>query len=104
MLLAMALLSSMDAVAKWLMEHSATSIQLLALRSVIISPCLIAFFYIRGAQAELLPTRPFAQGLRGGQPKSTRLQFSQQESRGCWGDLVSAERGAPSAERRRLVC
>jgi drug/metabolite transporter (DMT)-like permease len=65
MLLAMALLSSMDAVAKWLMEHSATSIQLLALRSVIISPCLIAFFYIRGAQAELLPTRPFAQGLRG---------------------------------------
>ncbi len=65
MLLAMALLSSMDAVAKWLMEHSATSIQLLALRSIIISPCLIAFFYIKGEKAELMPTRPVAQALRG---------------------------------------
>lgn len=65
MFLAMLLLSSMDALAKWLMEQSVTTIQLLALRSIIISPCLIAFFYIRGEQAELMPTRPIAQGLRG---------------------------------------
>ena len=65
MLLAMCFLSTMDAIAKWLMEHSATSVQLLALRSVIIVPCLILYFWFKGAKSELLPTRPMAQGVRG---------------------------------------
>lgn len=65
MLIAMFFLSSMDAVAKWLMQHSATPVQLLALRSVIIVPCLILYFCLQGAKSELLPTRPIAQGLRG---------------------------------------
>ncbi len=65
MLLAMCFLSSMDAVAKWLMENSATAIQLLFLRSVIIVPCVILYFRMKGAAFELLPTRPIAQGVRG---------------------------------------
>lgn len=65
MLLAMALLSTMDAFAKWLMEHSATSVQLLALRSVIIVPLLILIFVLKGKNTELLPTRPVAQAVRG---------------------------------------
>lgn len=65
MLLSMFLLSTMDAFAKYLMEHSATSVQLLALRSVIIVPCLILYFLLKGKKAELLPSRPIAQGVRG---------------------------------------
>ena len=65
MLLAMSFLSTMDAIAKWLMENSATPIQLLALRSVIIVPCVILYFWIKGAKSELMPTRPIAQGVRG---------------------------------------
>ena len=65
MLLSMFFLSTMDAFAKWLMEHSATSVQLLALRSAIIVPCLILYFLLKGKRAELLPTRPVAQGIRG---------------------------------------
>ncbi len=65
MLLAMCFLSTMDAIAKWLMEHSATPIQLLALRSVIIVPCVILYFWIKGESDKLVPTRPIAQGIRG---------------------------------------
>jgi len=65
MLVAMFLFSSMDATAKHLMEHSATSIQILALRSVFIVPCLLVFYFYRGAIHELKPTRPIAQCLRG---------------------------------------
>lgn len=65
MLLSMFLLSTMDALAKWLMEHAATSVQLLALRSLIIVPCLILYFFLKGSKSELLPTRPVAQGVRG---------------------------------------
>ncbi len=65
MLCAMFLLSTMDAIAKYLLEYSATSVQILALRSVIIVPCLILYFLLAGKKAELLPTRPIAQGVRG---------------------------------------
>ncbi|MEE9332982.1 MAG: DMT family transporter [Granulosicoccaceae bacterium] len=65
MLLAMGFLSTMDAIAKWLMEHSATPIQLLALRSVIIVPCVILYFWLSGEKSELTPTRPVAQAIRG---------------------------------------
>jgi len=65
MLIAMCLFSSMDAVAKYLMENSATSVQILALRSALIVPCLVVFYFYRGAAHELVPTRPIAQCLRG---------------------------------------
>jgi hypothetical protein len=41
MLLAISFMSTMDGIAKWPMENSATPIQLLALRSAIIVPCVI---------------------------------------------------------------
>lgn len=65
MLAGMAILSAMDASVKWLTEHSIHTVQLLVTRSVIIVPCMLAYYSLKGRQVELIPTRKIAQGLRG---------------------------------------
>lgn len=58
MLVAIVLLSSMDAVAKWLMTtHDVTAIQILAIRSIIILPLMLLIFSIRRETATLKPNR-----------------------------------------------
>jgi len=65
MLVGLGLLSTMDAIAKWLIENDIHAVQILAVRSVIIVPGLIAIYTIRGKTDELKPRRPVAQAFRG---------------------------------------
>ncbi|MBX2879329.1 MAG: DMT family transporter [Granulosicoccus sp.] len=65
MLCGMSLLSIMDGLAKLLVMQDIHSIEVLAVRGVIIVPILVAFYTLRGKPRELLPTRPVAQALRG---------------------------------------
>lgn len=65
MLLAVALLSSMDALAKWLSTNGVTVVQLLALRSVILIPILIATFALKGQSKALKPASIRAHAARG---------------------------------------
>lgn len=65
MLLAVALLSAMDALAKWLSTNGMTVIQLLALRSLIIVPLLVVTFYLRGEKSRLVPASYKAHAVRG---------------------------------------
>ena len=58
MLIAIGLLSGMDAIAKILMQGGMPAIQILALRSVIIVPLLLSVFALKGKLATLKPTRP----------------------------------------------
>lgn len=64
-IVAIALLSAMDALAKWLSTNGITVIQILALRSLIIIPVLILIFTIRGQQSLLKPVSVKAHALRG---------------------------------------
>lgn len=65
MLCGMSLLAIMDALAKWLVMHDIHSIEVLAIRGLIIVPILVLFYIMRGKGNELLPNRPYAQALRG---------------------------------------
>ena len=65
MLIAMALLSSMDALAKGLTMSGVAVIQLLAMRSVIIVLVLSATFTVRGKALELRPVNYKAHAARG---------------------------------------
>ena len=65
MQVAIGFLSSMDAVAKWLIENSVHTLQILALRSVFIVPALLLVFATKGSLGTLRPTRPVAQMIRG---------------------------------------
>jgi drug/metabolite transporter (DMT)-like permease len=65
MLVAIALLSSMDALAKWLSTTGMTVVQLLALRSLIIIPLLVITFRCRGEQVQLKPSNSKAHVARG---------------------------------------
>jgi len=65
MLIAIGLLSSMDAVAKWLLENAVHVIQILSLRSIMIVLCMLLVYGIRKRLRQLKPTRVKAQCLRG---------------------------------------
>ncbi len=65
MVAAIALLSTMDAMAKWLATHDVTVIQILALRSVVIIPLLMAVFAYRNQLHELKPVNTRAHVWRG---------------------------------------
>ncbi len=65
MLLAIGFLSCMDALAKWLISNGMNSVQLLAVRSLIIVPVILLVFAARGRLRDLLPQRPVAQVFRG---------------------------------------
>ena len=62
---AMALLSAMDAMAKYLTMDGVTVIQIVALRSVVIVPILFGLFYFRGKLHELKPKSAKAHLARG---------------------------------------
>ena len=65
MVAAMALLSAMDAMAKYLTMDGVTVIQIVALRSLVIVPILVSFFYFRGKLHELKPKNAKAHLGRG---------------------------------------
>ena len=65
MLVGMCLLSTMDAVGKWLIDNGMHSVQILALRSLIIVPILLLVYASSGQLKQLKPARPIAQALRG---------------------------------------
>lgn len=65
MILAIGLLSSMDAVAKLLMQGGMTVVQILALRSAVIVPLIILVFSYQGKLTTLIPGRPFLHICRG---------------------------------------
>jgi len=61
----MALLSIMDALAKSLVTNNIHSIEVLALRGIMIAIALLIFYSVRRNHRELVPKRPWAQLLRG---------------------------------------
>ena len=65
MVLAIALLSTMDATVKWLVTNQVEVIQILAVRSVIIVLVMALIYQLRGQAKAILPTRPVAQMTRG---------------------------------------
>ena len=65
MVLGIGLLSTMDALGKWLIENGVHTIQILALRSLIIVPVLLAAYAAKKQLAILVPSRPVAQAVRG---------------------------------------
>lgn len=65
MTIAIALLSTMDALAKWLSTHGVSVIQILAIRSVVIIPLLLIVYQSRNQLAELKPKRLKLQVWRG---------------------------------------
>jgi len=65
MTIGIAFLSGMDAMAKWLVTHDVTVIQILAIRSIIIVPLMLLYFVSRGQQTELIPNRPKLHAIRG---------------------------------------
>ena len=65
MVLAIALLSTMDATVKWLVTNQVEVMQILAVRSVIIVFVMALIYQLRGQRGAILPTRPLAQMVRG---------------------------------------
>lgn len=65
MVLAIALLSTMDATVKWLVTNQVEVMQILAVRSVIIVLVMALIYQLRGQAKAILPTRPVAQMARG---------------------------------------
>ena len=65
MVLAIALLSTMDATVKWLVTNQVEVMQILAVRSVIIVLAMALIYQLRGQANAILPTRPVAQMARG---------------------------------------
>jgi len=65
MIIGIALLSAMDASAKWLMDDGIHALQLLAVRSVLITAALLVVYRMRNRLRELKPNRPLAQAVRG---------------------------------------
>jgi drug/metabolite transporter (DMT)-like permease len=65
MVIAIALLSTMDAMAKWLAMGNVPVIQILALRSVVIIPLLLIVFQYRGRLSELKPKNKLFHLYRG---------------------------------------
>jgi len=65
MVIAIALLSTMDAMAKWLAMGDVPVIQILALRSLIIIPLLLIVFQYRGRLSELKPKNNLPHLYRG---------------------------------------
>ena len=65
MVAAMALLSAMDAMAKFLTMDGVTVIQIVALRSLVIVPILFGVFWLRNKTHELKPKHPGAHLARG---------------------------------------
>ena len=65
MVLAIALLSTMDATVKWLVTNQVEVMQILAVRSVIIVLVMALIYQLRGQAKAILPTRPVAQMTRG---------------------------------------
>lgn len=65
MILAIGLLSTMDALAKLLMKNGMPVMQLLALRSVVIIPLMMLVFHFQGNLAVLKPNRPILHLGRG---------------------------------------
>ena len=65
MVLAIALLSTMDATVKWLVTNHVEVMQILAVRSVIIVLAMALIYQLRGQAKAILPTRPVAQMARG---------------------------------------
>jgi len=65
MLIAVLLMCSMDALAKWLLARNVTAVQILAFRSIIIIPLLLLVYKARGNFNELIPSRWKPQLLRG---------------------------------------
>ncbi|NND91777.1 MAG: DMT family transporter [Granulosicoccus sp.] len=65
MMLAIGLLSAMDAIAKWLTTNGLTVIQILALRSLVIVPLMLIVFSSRGSRATLVPRSPILHLYRG---------------------------------------
>ena len=55
MVIAIALLSAMDAIAKWLTMHDVPAVQILAIRSVVIVPLVLIVFHCRGRLQDLKP-------------------------------------------------
>lgn len=65
MVIAIALLSTMDAMAKWLAMGDVPVIQILAVRSVVIIPLLLIVFQYRGRLSELKPQNKLFHLYRG---------------------------------------
>lgn len=65
MVAAIALLSAMDAMAKYLTMDGVTVIQIVALRALVILPILAGVFYLRGKTHELKPKNTKAHLTRG---------------------------------------
>ena len=65
MMLAMLLFEVMDAVAKWLVSADMSAIQVIAIRSWMISVMILAILGIRGELAELATRKPLQHALRG---------------------------------------
>jgi len=65
MLIAIGFLSTMDAIAKWLLQNAVHVIQILALRSIIIVLFMVLVFSASKGLQEIKPNRPVAQSLRG---------------------------------------
>lgn len=65
MVIAIALLSTMDAMAKWLAMRDVPVIQILALRSVVIIPLLLVVFHYRNRLSELKPRNKLFHLYRG---------------------------------------
>ncbi|MBX2824668.1 MAG: DMT family transporter [Gammaproteobacteria bacterium] len=61
----MAFLSIMDALAKWLVMNDIHTIEVLAIRGILIAVVLVLFYSLRGKGELLVPARPWAQLLRG---------------------------------------
>jgi len=65
MLLGIGALTSMDALAKTLVQQGINPFQILGLRMFIIIPTILAIYTYAGRQKELIPTRPKFQIIRG---------------------------------------
>lgn len=65
MLVGIALISMMDATAKYLVMQSVHTVELLALRGLLIVPAMLAFYKWRGRLNELTTKRPWAHTARG---------------------------------------
>ena len=65
MMLAMLLFQVMDAVAKWLVSADMSAIQVIAVRSWMITAMILLILAIRGELTELVTKRPLQHALRG---------------------------------------
>lgn len=65
MLVGIGALTSMDALAKTLVQQGINPLQILGLRMFVIIPAILAIYIFAGRQNELMPTRPKYQIIRG---------------------------------------